>query len=427
MPGNENRKTTTIRFSPKYKPLFREDLDDVRYIVITGGRGSGKSYAISTAVSCIHARADFNTLYLRQTLVSANVSIIPEFYEKMQMLGLSDQFERRNLEIVNKRTGCHLFFRGIQTSKGSNEAQLKSIKRVGLALIDEAQELVDEDAFDRIDLSLRDKGIRNRVILSLNPIQGEHWIYRRFFKERGIQDDFNGILGDTAYIHTTYEDNIKNLDADFIRLAEQCRERNPRKYHHLYEGFWGGASEDALWTEEMLDPYRVCKQPDGLERIVVAVDPAVTSGADSDETGIVVAGTKRLHGETHYYVLADRSMRATPNAWSGAVVNAFREFSADKVIAETNNGGDLVETMLRQGYGRLPFRAVHATRGKILRAEPISALYERGLVHHCGFFGKLEDQMLNFTGANGEKSPDRLDALVWALTELAGRHTSQLA
>lgn len=176
----------------------------------------------------------------------------------------------------------------------------------------------------------------------------------------------------------------------------------------------------------MIDPYRVAAAPAQLDRIVVAVDPAVTSKESSDETGIVVAGIKRVQGVQHYFVLADRSMVATPNTWAAAVCNAYREYMADRVVAETNNGGDLVATILRQADGRIAYKEVHASRGKLVRAEPVAALYEKGLVHHVGTFGALEDQMRNYCGYDTESSPDRMDALVWAITELASKRGSGL-
>ena len=414
-----------LLFSRKYQPLFARN-HPCRYFVITGGRGSGKSYAISTAVGADHCSADYNILYLRQTLVSAHVSIIPEFYEKMELMGLADAVIKSNTDMRNRFTGWRIYFRGIQTSRGSNEAQLKSIKRIGLALVDEAQELVDEASFDRIDFTLRDKGIKNRVMLSLNPTNKNHWIYRRFFKERGVADDFNGVVGDTCYIHTTYLDNLDNLDADFIRLANDCKRDNPAKYRNIFLGYWAGDNEGALWTEGMIAPHRVAEAPAQLDRIVVAVDPAVTNKDGSDETGIVVVGVKRIQGVPHYYVLADRSMQASPNTWAAAVTNAYREFMADRVVAETNNGGDLVGLMLRQADGRIAYKEVHASRGKLVRAEPVAALYEKGLVHHVGVFGALEDQMRNYCGRDSESSPDRMDALVWGITELASKRGSGL-
>lgn len=173
----------------------------------------------------------------------------------------------------------------------------------------------------------------------------------------------------------------------------------------------------ALWTRALIEAAR-----DGaagtvdLARVVVAVDPAVTSGADSDETGIVVAGADAAG---RFRVLEDLSGRLSPDLWARRAAEAFRRHRADAVVCEVNQGGDLVVATLRTVDPTLPVRAVRATRGKRLRAEPVAALYEQGRVRHAGGFPELEDQMAGYTGAPGEPSPDRLDALVWALTDLA--------
>ena len=151
------------------------------------------------------------------------------------------------------------------------------------------------------------------------------------------------------------------------------------------------------------------------------MDPAVTKRETSDLTGIVTAGCKRIRGEMHYFVMDDRSLIGSPTEWAHTAINAYYEFSADRIIAETNQGGDLVEQTIRNIDRRVSFRGVRATRGKIVRAEPIAELYERGLVHHVGEFPAMEDEMCEYCGYENEKSPDRMDALVWALTELSQR------
>jgi predicted phage terminase large subunit-like protein len=172
--------------------------------------------------------------------------------------------------------------------------------------------------------------------------------------------------------------------------------------------------EGALWSGELIEAARVRKAPD-MARIVVAIDPATTSGEDSDETGIVVAG-RGVDG--HAYVLRDLSCRLSSNGWGNRAINAYREFRADRIVAEVNNGGDLVEDVIRVIDRNISYRAVHASRGKVVRAEPISALYEQKRVHHVGLFAELETQMCSFVPDNFDGSPDRVDALVWALTEL---------
>jgi phage terminase large subunit-like protein len=175
--------------------------------------------------------------------------------------------------------------------------------------------------------------------------------------------------------------------------------------------------EGALWSLAMIDASRVPYYPQEdlfkLERVVVGVDPAATNNPDSNETGIIVAARG---SDGHGYVLDDRSMRGSPNEWGGAAVQAYRDWQADHVTPETNNGGDMVVNTLRTVDPDLPIRPVHASRGKATRAEPVAALYEQGRIHHVGTFPALEDQMAGWVP--GMLSPDRMDALVWALTDV---------
>lgn len=208
---------------------------------------------------------------------------------------------------------------------------------------------------------------------------------------------------------STY-DNLANLAPAF---AEQIIRK--------YEGTRLGRQEllaeiltdvpGALWTLEMLEDRR--QAPD-LTRVVVAIDPAVTSGEDSDETGIVVAG---IGVDGRGYVLADRSCRLSPDGWAKRAVRAFDEYRADAILAEVNNGGDLVEQTIRTVRRSIPYKKIHASRGKQTRAQPVAALYEQGRVSHTDIFSELEDQLVTWTPESGT-SPDRLDALVWAVTEL---------
>ena len=180
--------------------------------------------------------------------------------------------------------------------------------------------------------------------------------------------------------------------------------------------------EGALWTRKMIEDARVKEMPP-LVRIVVAIDPAVTSGEESDETGIVTAG---VTADGHYYVMEDNSLRASPDQWARKAIESYHRHKADRIIGEANNGGDMIELLLKQVDSVVSFKKVTATRGKKVRAEPISALYEQARVHHVGGFPELEDQMVTWTPDSGN-SPDRMDALVWALTELSESASSMLS
>lgn len=177
--------------------------------------------------------------------------------------------------------------------------------------------------------------------------------------------------------------------------------------------------EGALWTFTMLQELRVDTMPPTRPRVLVGVDPAASATSSSSWTGIVVACQG---GDGDYYVLADRSCRLSPEGWARQVVEAYDEFQADRVVAEVNQGGDMVESVLRRVARELPVQQVRATRGKAVRAEPVAALYEQGRVHHVGILDELEAQMTSYTPDRGwVESPDRVDALVWALTALSGR------
>lgn len=216
-------------------------------------------------------------------------------------------------------------------------------------------------------------------------------------------------------------DNADNLAAS--ALAElRLRYENTRLGRQELYGEILDNVEGALWTRELIEAARVRECPP-LVRVVVAIDPAVTSNVNSDLTGIVAAG---LTADGHYYVLSDKSLRATPDTWARQAVNLYHEYKADKIVAETNNGGDMVIMTLQQVDRSVATQKVTATRGKQLRAEPISALYEQGRVHHVGYFPELEEQMCEWTPLSNE-SPDRLDALVWALTELNQGGSSMIA
>jgi phage terminase large subunit-like protein len=187
-------------------------------------------------------------------------------------------------------------------------------------------------------------------------------------------------------------------------------------------------ADGALWTRAMIPYGRPAQRMNlrtkeltwDLSRVVVAIDPAVTSGEDSDETGIVGAG---IGADGRGYVLADASCRMQPLAWAQRAINLYREIQADRIVAEANNGGDLVSTVIHSVDSKVPVTLVHAARGKRTRAEPISALYEQGRISHLEPFPELEDQLCSYTGMPGEDSPDRMDALVWALTEVMGVST----
>ena len=380
----------------KYKPLYTAQ---TRYIYLYGGRGSGKSFAVADYISRLTYEAGHKVLFTRYTAASASKSIIPEFVEKLKLNGSEPDFIVRQDKIVNVHTGSEILFSGIKTSSGNQTANLKSLQGITTWVYEEFEEHPDEESFDTIDLSIREDHIQNRVILISNAIHKESWQHKRFFQDPQ----------DTSHIYTTYLDNRENLNHQFLRMAQWTKENNPAKYHKQFLGHHYEDTDEALWTPDLIRR----DGPKEMDRIVVAIDPAVTSSKHSDETGIVVVGKRADRG----YVMEDASGKYTPNGWAQVAVNLYHKHKADRIIGEVNNGGDMIESILRQADKTVSYKQVRASRGKAVRAEPIVSLYEQGMVYHIGRFPELELQMTTWT-PDSKESPDRVDALVWGLTEI---------
>lgn len=266
-------------------------------------------------------------------------------------------------------------------------------------------------------LAQKCKFIKNRAYYDINPVGKSHWTYKQFTE--GMDPQTNRRLAnaeDYGQYKINPRDNSHNLDADYIRNLETLSGKARQRF---LEGEDQDDSEGQLWTVEMLEACRVDSAPPDLRRVVVAVDPSGARGDfDSrDAIGIVAAG---LGVDGNAYVLADRTIRDRPEQWGKTVVNAYREFAADRVLGESNFGGDMVRSTIHAVDASIAFSATVSSKGKFLRAEPISALHEQGRVKFVGEFKELEDELQQFSqnGYMGEKSPNRADAFVFAITEL---------
>ena len=386
---------------PSFKPLFRRN--PKRYTILTGGRGSGKSYHVAYFLLWLIHEPGHVVLFTRYTLVSAGISIMPEFLEKIELLNKLDEFHITKDEIIHKVSGSRIIFKGIKTSSGNQTANLKSIQGVTTFILDEAEELTDYDSFEKIDLSIRQQGITNRVVLVMNPSNKSHWVFTNYI---------NANRDDVTHVHTTYMDNLANLSESFLEQAERTRQTNPIRYKHIFGGEWLDESEGILWNRMIINQARTDTYT--AKRIVIGVDPATTATMDSDETGIIVGC---IDDNGNGYVLEDLSGRYSPSQWGALVGSAYTRWNADCIVAEKNQGGDMVETILRQHHKTARVKLVSATKGKAVRAEPIYGLYEQGKVYHVGQFPILEHQMVTFNPESGQ-SPDRVDALVWLFTDL---------
>ncbi len=268
----------------------------------------------------------------------------------------------------------------------------------------------DRDAWDQLQFGLR-LGTNPKALITTTPRPTD--LIKELVKS-----------AECIVTRGTTFDNRANLAPSFIQRMKEKFEGTRLGRQELY----AEVLEDnpgALWNRARLDELRVRSAPE-FKRIVVAVDPAVTSNVNSAETGIIVVG---LGTDGHGYVIADYSLVDTPAQWGEAIVRAYHKHKADRVVAEVNQGGDLVEATVRTVDENVSFKSVRATRGKVMRAEPVAALYEQGRVHHVGMLAKLEDQMCDWDPAGGADpadmrpkrnvdSPDRVDALVWGITEI---------
>ena len=282
-----------ISLNEKYKALFQ---NDTRFFIVTGGRGSSKSFGIGTFSTLLSYEARHKILFTRQTMTSAHLSIIPEFQEKLDLFDVNAHFEINKSVIQNKLSKSEIIFKGLKTSSGDQTANLKSLQGVSTWILDEAEELVDENVFDKINLSLRTKGVQNRVILILNPTTKEHWIYKRFFQQAGVEETFNGIKGDVTYIHTTYKDNIKHLDDSFLNEVEHIRLTNPKKYDTVILGGWLSKAEGVVFSNWKYGAFN----PDGLQVTYgqdygFSIDPSTLVGVAIDKKRKIIYVKEHLY------------------------------------------------------------------------------------------------------------------------------------
>ena len=282
-----------LNLNEKYNPLFKSD---ARYFIITGGRGSGKSFAVTVFLTLLTMSEGIRVLFTRFTMVSAHLSIIPEFLEKITLLGYESIFSINKSEVINTKNNSDILFRGIKTSAGNQTASLKSLQGISCWVLDEAEELIDEDIFDTIDLSIREKGIQNRIILILNPVTKEHWIYKRFFEDKGVQAGFNGVKDNICYIHSTYLDNKENLSKSFLERIGAIKHRNFKKYQHKILGGWLDKAEGVVFDNWSIGEFN----PDGLQTSCgmdfgFSVDPDSLTEVAIDKT------KKKIYLKEHIY------------------------------------------------------------------------------------------------------------------------------
>lgn len=255
---------------------------------------------------------------------------------------------------------------------------------------------------------------KNLLFVDENPPSKKHWTYKLFVQkiepESGLTLSYVDQYG---HLKMNPADNVENISEEYLNLLQSLPERKRKRF---LRGEFGDDSEGALWSDDLLNSTRLNAAPT-LKRIIIAIDPAVTSTDTSDETGLTATG---IGYDDHVYFLEDNSGVYTPTEWAKEAIVMYRKWKADKIVGEANNGGDMIETILRGIDRNVSYKKVNATRDKLTRAEPIAALWEQGRGHMVGEHLEIELEMTSWESKKGEKSPNRIDSLVWGVTELIG-------
>lgn len=407
-----------------------------------GAAGGGKSHFIS------HYAADFARRH-----AGAHIGIVRKSLPMLKQTHLLTLRPLLHGEATHNASELTWTFpngsiiRFISLSSRGDEQNYKSVE-FDLLLFDEVTELPSE-AYTYMLTRLRSAhGHRAHAIAASNPEGvGFRWVKERWVTPKGLPKPDAGVPWDPplpsgepgparVFVPATVHDNPHLLAAnpDYVRQLEAMPDA--RKRAALLYGDWAAMDQipGALWDLNAIDRDRVPAAPDRLGRLVVAVDPAVSYGPDSDDTGIVAAGSVGRGTDRHYFVLSDHTCHDAPEVWAARAVRLWHDLGADAIVYEANQGGDMVKSVLTQAArdlrarGEVPHApklvAVRATRGKATRAEPVAALYGQGRVHHVGVLGELEEQLTMWTPED-TNSPDRLDALVWAVSHLLGQGTGK--
>jgi phage terminase large subunit-like protein len=386
--------------------------------MLYGGSRSGKTFLAMRGVIVRAGRVKSRHAVLRYRFNHIKTSVIFDTLPKVMSLCFPDlaaQCELNKTDWVYRLpNGSEVWFGGLDDKERTEKILGQEYSTIYLNECSQIAWASRNMAMTRL---AENSGLKLRAWYDCNPPPDSHWTNRLFV---GKQDpDTRKALPDPenyAAILMNPADNRDNLPAEYFATLEALPEKMRRRF---LLGEFVPSVDGALWTFETLDKWRVTEYPE-LQRIVIGVDPSGCSGDEdkrSDEVGIVVAA---LGDDGAVYVLEDLSGRHGPSKWGAVVASAYDRWDADAVVAETNYGGAMVKEVIRSANARIPVREVRASRGKHVRAEPISTLYEQGKVRHAGTFSKLEDQLLSFTTAGylGDRSPDRADAMIWAVADL---------
>jgi PBSX family phage terminase large subunit len=383
-----------------------------KFILLYGGSRSGKTFII---IHNIFLRAlkepGSRHLIVRFAFNHAKQSLWYDTIPKVLSLcfpGLKPIFNKSDW-FIELNNGSQIWLGGLDDKERTEKVLGNEYATI---FINEASQ-VSYQSYTTVLTRLAQKTtLVNRVYVDCNPPSTQHWIYKLFIEHKNPESNelLNGEL--FSHIRMNPDDNIQNLPEDYIEsVLNTLSHRQQKRFRY---GEFVDDVEGALWSYDLIDKYRVDKAPE-LKTIVVAIDPSGTATQTSDEAGIVCSGIDFLG---HGYVLDDISGIYTPNQWATYAIRNLLKWEGNYIVAEVNQGWDMVKTIIHNIDSRHKVVSVHASRGKVARAEPVVALYERGFIHHVGLLPKLEDQMTSWDARENKISPGRIDALVYGLSDL---------
>lgn len=425
MAAKEIRPAAEFKWTPDQLKALELIKGPARHVMLYGGSRSGKTFFLVSMIvlRAMQTRGSRHVIFrhrFNHVVSSIGMDTLPKVMA-LRYPGLPYKFDRTRW-VASFPGGAEIWLAGLDDKERTEK--ILGQEYATLYFNECSQISYDAVLMARTRLAQKTTLI-NRAYYDCNPAGSRHWSSLLFIKKLDPASKPIGapLPNPDNYASTQLNPygNRDNLNPEYLAELDALPERQRRRF---LLGEPTSDLDNALWQPEFFrritgDPIELAES---CERVVIAVDPSGASGAEdkrSDEIGIVVAGRRR--GEKKYIVLADRSLRGSPTQWARAAITAYRQFKADTIVAEKNFGGAMVSHVIRTEDPNVPVKEVTASRGKAVRADPISSLYENGAVDHVAGLGELEDQCLNMTASGwmGERSPDRLDAMVWGMSELS--------
>ena len=418
----------TFALTPKQQRAQEVLTSDATHLMLFGGSRSGKTFLLvrNVVMRALKAGGSRHAIF-RFAFAHCKASIVHETFPAVMAKAFPGvRYELNKTDwIATLPNKSEIWFGGLDDKERTEKILGKEFATIYLNECSQIPQSSRDLAVTRLAQSVtqrfdgREAPLKPRMYYDCNPPSKSHWTYRLFVEKRDPETKMPlQRPADYDYFQINPEDNAQNLPAGYLDTLKGLSTRLQKRF---LRGEFADATPNALFPDETIDKWR--KLDDDLPdfvRVVVAVDPSGSGdidNADNDEIGIVVAG---LGIDGNAYLLEDCTVKAGPETWGKVATSAYERHDADCIVAETNYGGDMVRAVIQAARPRTPFQKVTASRGKVVRAEPISTLYEQGKVRHVGYLRELEDELAGFStyGYTGDGSPNRADAAVWALTAL---------